>query len=88
MLDLLIKNASIYDGTGSEPYRGDIGIQGERIVEIGTIEKDAKKVIDADEAPFYSSADLARAASDQPDFKNLVAFAEQRLEKVMNTTQR
>lgn len=46
-----------------------------------------KKVIDADEAPFYSSADLAQAASTQPDFKNLVAFAEQRLEKVMNTSE-
>lgn len=46
-----------------------------------------KKSIDADEAPFYSSADLAEAAKAQPDFKNLVAFAEQRLEKVMNTSE-
>lgn len=46
-----------------------------------------KKIIDADEAPFYSSADLAEAAKAQPDFKNLVAFAEQRLEKVMNTSE-
>ena len=46
-----------------------------------------KKVIDADEAPFYSSADLAEAAKSQPDFKNLVAFAENRLEKVMNTSE-
>lgn len=47
----------------------------------------AKKILDADEAPFYSSADLADAAKAQPDFKNLVAFAEQRLEKVMNTSE-
>jgi len=47
----------------------------------------SKKVIDADEAPFYSSADLASAAQSQPDFKNLVSFAEQRLEKVMNTSE-
>ncbi len=47
----------------------------------------AKKIIDADEAPFYSSADLAAAAQSQPDFKNLVSFAEQRLEKVMNTSE-
>ncbi len=47
----------------------------------------AKKVIDADEAPFYSSADLAQAAQTIPDFKNLVSFAEQRLEKVMNTSE-
>ncbi|MBQ3076064.1 MAG: DnaD domain protein, partial [Clostridia bacterium] len=46
-----------------------------------------KKVIDADEAPFYSSADLAAAAQEQPDFKNLVSFAEGRLEKVMNTSE-
>lgn len=46
-----------------------------------------KKSIDADEAPFYSSADLASAAQSQPDFKNLVSFAEQRLEKVMNTSE-
>lgn len=50
-------------------------------------ETSVKKVIDADEAPFYSSADLAEAASNQPDFKNLVSFAEQRLEKVMNTSE-
>ena len=52
-----------------------------------TEEPAVKKVIDADEAPFYSSADLAAAAQSQPDFKNLVSFAEQRLEKVMNTSE-
>jgi len=46
-----------------------------------------KKTIDADEAPFYSSADLANAAAVNPDFKNLVSFAEKRLEKVMNTSE-
>lgn len=40
--------------------------------------------LDADEAPFYSSHDLAKAAEANPDFKNLVSFAEGRLEKVMN----
>lgn len=46
-----------------------------------------KKTIDADEAPFYSSADLADAAKLHPEFKDLVSFAEQRLEKVMNTSE-
>ncbi len=46
-----------------------------------------KKVIDADEAPFYSSKDLADAAEAMPDFKNLVSFAEERLEKVLNTSE-
>lgn len=49
--------------------------------------KEAKKVIDADEAPFYTSEDLAKAAEEQKDFKSLVAFAEERLEKVMNTSE-
>lgn len=46
-----------------------------------------KKVLDADEAPFYSSKDLADAAEAMPDFKNLVSFAEERLEKVLNTSE-
>ncbi len=50
-------------------------------------EKEEKKVIDADEAPFYSSADLAEARKEKPDFKNLVDFAEERLEKVMNVSE-
>lgn len=53
----------------------------------GPAEKTPAKVIDADEAPFYTSADLAAAAESQPDFKNLVSFAEQRLEKVMNQSE-
>lgn len=46
-----------------------------------------KPRVDADEAPFYSAKDLADAADAVPDFKNLVAFAEGRLEKVMNTSE-
>lgn len=46
-----------------------------------------KKQIDADEAPFYSPKELADAAEKQPDFKNLVSFAEDRLEKVMNASE-
>ncbi len=49
--------------------------------------KEEKAKIDADEAPFYTSADLATAADKNPDFKNLVSFAEQRLEKVMNQSE-
>ena len=32
---LLIQNATIVDGTGAEPYQGDIRVSGERIVNIG-----------------------------------------------------
>lgn len=50
-------------------------------------EKPKKKQIDADEAPFYTPKELADAAEKQPDFKNLVSFAEERLEKVMNASE-
>ena len=48
MYDLIIKNGSIYDGKGSEPYQADIAISNEKIVEIGDIKGEAKKVIDAE----------------------------------------
>lgn len=47
----------------------------------------SKTVVDAEEAPFYSAADLAAAAETNPDFKNLVNFAEGRLEKVFNQSE-
>ena len=50
-------------------------------------EKEPKKTLDVDEPPFYSSKDLAEAAETMPEFKNLVSFAEERLEKVMNTSE-
>ena len=48
MFDLIIKNGSIYDGKGSESYQADIAISNEKIVEIGDIKGEAKKVIDAE----------------------------------------
>ncbi len=39
---------------------------------------------DPDEPPFYSGVDLEKAAKSHPDFKNLVDFAEKRLNKVLN----
>ena len=33
--DLLLKNVTIYDGTGGKPFAGDVRIRGERIVEVG-----------------------------------------------------
>ncbi|GMQ30536.1 D-aminoacylase [Algoriphagus confluentis] len=46
--DLLILNGTIYDGTGSDPIKGDIGIKGDRIIEIGNLKsKKAATTIDA-----------------------------------------
>ncbi len=46
--DLLIENGTVLDGTGAEAIRVDIGISGERIVEVGDLSKaEAKQTIDA-----------------------------------------
>jgi N-acyl-D-aspartate/D-glutamate deacylase len=47
-LDLLIRNGTIVDGSGAARYRGDIGIEKGRIVEIGRIRSVAERTIDAD----------------------------------------
>ncbi|MDF2672977.1 MAG: N-acyl-D-glutamate deacylase [Clostridiales bacterium] len=48
MLDILIKNGLIVDGTGKPGYNGDIGIKDERIVQIDrNISSEAVEVIDA-----------------------------------------
>lgn len=45
--DILIKNASILDGTGANPFLGAIAVEGERIAAVGEVEGDAGVVIDA-----------------------------------------
>jgi len=47
MTDLLIKNATIVDGSGSASFVGDIAIQEGKISNVGHIEENAKKVMDA-----------------------------------------
>jgi len=46
--DIVIRGGTIVDGTGSEPYRGDIGIAGDRIAELGKITAPGKREIDAE----------------------------------------
>jgi len=47
MLDLIIKNGRIVDGTGLPAYMGDVGVLDGRIVQLGKVEGEAKTVVDA-----------------------------------------
>jgi N-acyl-D-aspartate/D-glutamate deacylase len=47
MLDCLIKNGLVVDGTGQKPFIADVGIQAGRITQIGSISEPAQETIDA-----------------------------------------
>ncbi|HKH52855.1 MAG TPA: amidohydrolase family protein, partial [Mycobacterium sp.] len=48
MLDLLIRDASIVDGTGAPARHGDVGVRDGRIVAVGVIDEPATKTVDAE----------------------------------------
>ena len=50
MLDVLIKNGTVIDGTGRGAYGADVGVRDGRIVEIGATTEAAHESIDADGA--------------------------------------
>ncbi len=47
MYDLIIKNGTIYNGTGEKPFFADVAIKGNKIAAIGELEESSKEVIDA-----------------------------------------
>ncbi|MBP1993154.1 N-acyl-D-amino-acid deacylase family protein [Paenibacillus eucommiae] len=47
MLDLIVKNARIVDGTGNPWYKGDIGVRDGLITGLGYIDQTARAVVDA-----------------------------------------
>ncbi len=50
MYDLIIRNGTIYDGCGGEPFAGDIAVNGDKIVAVektGTIKEVGKEEVDA-----------------------------------------
>ena len=47
--DLVIRNATVYDGSGDEPFQGDVAVNGDRIVRVGKIgAAEAGREIDAE----------------------------------------
>ena len=47
MHDLIIDNATIYDGSGAAPLRGSVAIKVDRIAEVGDVKGEARERIDA-----------------------------------------
>lgn len=47
MLDLVIKNGRVVDGTGNPWFYGDVGVKDGKITHVGNVTVESKKVIDA-----------------------------------------
>lgn len=62
--DVLIRNGTVYDGSGAKPRRADVAIRGDRIAAVGSFAgADAKNVIDA------------RGLAVAPGFINMLSWA-------------
>ena len=48
MLDLLIKGGTVVDGTGAPARTADVAIRDGHVADIGTVDDDAARTIDAD----------------------------------------
>lgn len=66
--DILLRNGTIYDGSGAQPLRGDLAIHGDKIADVGSLGRaSAAQVIDLD--------GLAMA----PGFINMLSWATESL---------
>lgn len=65
--DVIIRGGTIYDGTGSTPYAGDVAIKGDRIVAVGKVAGSAKRIVDA------------KGLAVAPGFVNMLSWATETL---------
>ncbi|WP_439487083.1 N-acyl-D-amino-acid deacylase family protein [Blastomonas fulva] len=65
--DVVIRGGTIYDGTGSAPTTGDVAINGDRIVAVGTVEGAGRSEISA------------RGMAVAPGFINMLSWATESL---------
>ncbi|MBT9175899.1 MAG: D-aminoacylase [Firmicutes bacterium] len=70
MLDVLIKNARLVDGTGAPWFCGNIAVLGERIAALGQVDEPARRVIDAAGRVVAPGFIDAHSHSDDALFKN------------------
>jgi N-acyl-D-aspartate/D-glutamate deacylase len=45
--DLIIKDAYIVDGSDKAPYKGSVGVKGDKVAALGAVKGDAEKVVEA-----------------------------------------
>src|SRR6266581_3070546 len=45
--DLIIRDGTVVDGSGRPRFAADVGLEGDRIVAVGTLGSDARRTIDA-----------------------------------------
>lgn len=65
--DVLIKSGLIHDGSGGAPYIADVGIEGDRIADVGKLNDSADRVVNA------------RGLAVAPGFINMLSWANESL---------
>jgi N-acyl-D-amino-acid deacylase len=64
-LDVIIRNGTIYDGSGTKPFTGDLGIRGDSIVTVGNL-RNARGITEID----------AKGKAVAPGFINMLSWAD------------
>ena len=66
--DVIIRNGTIYDGSGNEPYTADLGITSQHIAAIGNLKNDTGQ-----------TELIAKGMAVSPGFINMLSWADESL---------